>query len=159
MTGSTVHTAYLALGSNLGDKKRNLLTALTFIAERTGTFSAVSSVYETEPWGFRSENTFLNQAVAVETLLTPIELMNVTQEIEKEMGRTKTNKRDYEDRIIDIDLIFYDNLIYKSETLELPHPLLHLRQFVLEPLNEICPDFMHPVFRKKIKEIFHCREK
>jgi 2-amino-4-hydroxy-6-hydroxymethyldihydropteridine diphosphokinase len=153
--GKNIHTAYLALGSNLGDKNKKLLIALALIAEKIGAVSDVSSVYETEPWGFKSENAFLNQVVSVKTSLSSSKLLDAIQTIEKEMGRTPKTRQEYEDRIIDIDIILYDNLIFKSETLELPHPLLHLRRFVLEPLNEICPDYIHPVFKKKIKKLFH----
>lgn len=133
----TQHTVYLALGTNLGDKNLNLLTAITLIAGRIGVLSAISSVYETEPWGFESENTFLNMAVKVETDLLPLELLHVTQELEKKMGRTKTSTSGYQDRIIDIDIIFYDDLVYESEELTLPHPLYKERRFVVEPLKEL----------------------
>jgi 2-amino-4-hydroxy-6-hydroxymethyldihydropteridine diphosphokinase len=150
-----LHTAYLALGSNLGDKKRNLQTAQFLIAEKTGNFSAISSVYETEPWGYQSPNVFYNMVVAVETTLQPEELLAITQSIEKEMGRISGNNPVYQDRIIDIDIILYDDWIYESENLKLPHPHFHRRRFVLEPLNEIKPDLIHPVLHKSISAILH----
>jgi 2-amino-4-hydroxy-6-hydroxymethyldihydropteridine diphosphokinase len=149
----TFHTVYLALGSNLGDKNKNLLTAIALIAEEIGVFSAISSVYKTEPWGYESQNCFLNQVVAVETSLLPQELLTVTQSIEKEMGRQPKTQTTYQDRIIDIDIILYDDWVYKSENLELPHPLFHRREFVLKPLNEINPELEHPVLNKKIKKL------
>jgi 2-amino-4-hydroxy-6-hydroxymethyldihydropteridine diphosphokinase len=152
---SSVHTVYLALGSNLGNKNKNLLTAIALIAEKVGIFSAISSVYETEPWGYQSPNMFYNQVVAVETTLLPLALLEVTQGIEKEMGRIFKNSPGYQDRIIDIDIILYDDWIYESEKLKLPHPRLHLRRFVLEPLNEITPDYIHPILKKSISSIFH----
>jgi 2-amino-4-hydroxy-6-hydroxymethyldihydropteridine diphosphokinase len=133
----TQHTVYLALGANLGDKSRNLLTAIALIAERIGVLSAISSVYETEPWGFESENSFLNMVIKIETGLLPLELLHITQELEQEMGRTKNSSPGYQDRIIDIDIIFYDDLIYESEELKLPHPHYKNRRFVTEPLKEL----------------------
>jgi len=154
---NTIHTVYLALGTNLGDKNKNLQIALELIAEKIGVFSAVSSVYETKAWGFESENSFLNMVLAVNTSLSPLKLLKTTQDIEREIGRTKKTDHTYQDRIIDIDVILYDDLIYKSEEkasgtnqLEIPHPLFHLRQFVLEPLNEIGSNLVHPVLQKDI---------
>ncbi|GHT48963.1 2-amino-4-hydroxy-6-hydroxymethyldihydropteridine pyrophosphokinase [Bacteroidia bacterium] len=136
------HTVFLALGTNLGDKNLNLLTAIARIAERIGIFSAISSVYETEPWGFESAHSFFNMAVKIETDLAPLDLLKVTQDIEKEMGRTIKSRHglsapDYQDRIIDIDIILYDDLVYESEELTLPHPFYKERSFVMEPLKEI----------------------
>ena len=145
--------AYLALGSNLGNKSKNLKQAIALIAERIGNLSAISSEYETEPWGFESKNTFLNQVVGVETNLTPEELLEETQTIEKKMGRTTKTTHSYSDRIIDVDILFYGNAVMKSEALELPHPFFHQRKFVLDPLNEIAPDFIDPRSGKKIREI------
>ncbi|MDR0863414.1 MAG: 2-amino-4-hydroxy-6-hydroxymethyldihydropteridine diphosphokinase [Candidatus Symbiothrix sp.] len=130
-------TAYLALGTNLGDKNLNLLIAIALIAEKIGIFSAISSIYHTEPWGFESPHSFLNMVVKVDTPLLPLELLRATQEIEKEMGRTQKTTSAYQDRIIDIDIILYDDLTFESEELTLPHPLYKQRPFVLEPLKEI----------------------
>jgi 2-amino-4-hydroxy-6-hydroxymethyldihydropteridine diphosphokinase len=132
-----MHTTYLALGTNLGDKNLNLLMSLAHITEKIGSLSAISSVHETQAWGFESENTFLNMVVRVETPLSPFDVLKTTQEIEKQMGRTAKSVAGYEDRIIDIDIIFYDDLVYQSETLTLPHPLYREREFVMKPLNEI----------------------
>ena len=151
--GNTTHKVYLALGTNLGDKNKNLQKALVLIAEKIGVFSAVSSTYETKAWGFESENSFLNMVLAVSTSLPPLELLKITQKIEREIGRTKKTNHTYQDRIIDIDIILYGNLIYKSEELELPHPLFHLRQFVLEPLCEIDADLIHPILQKNIQTL------
>jgi len=148
-----MNRVFLALGSNLGNKPINLLRAIGHISEKIGMFSAVSSVYETQPQGFESENDFLNMVVCVETSLSPLEVLNNTQSIEKTMGRTQKSNPFYHDRIIDIDVIAYDDLIFRSENLQLPHPLFHQRRFVLEPFNEIAPDFVHPVLHKKVKEL------
>ena len=148
-----MNKVYLALGANLGDKQVNLSSATDRIAEEIGVLSAVSSVYETKPQGFESNNNFLNMMVCVETLLSPAEILNITQSIEKELGRTQKTKDAYADRIIDIDLITYDNLIIRTKDLQLPHPLFHQRRFVLEPFNEIAPDYVHPVLHKKVREM------
>jgi 2-amino-4-hydroxy-6-hydroxymethyldihydropteridine diphosphokinase len=148
-----MYQVYLALGSNLGDRSWNLQKAIALIAEKIGVFSAISSVYETKAWGFESENDFLNMVVCVETGLSAQEVLRESQNIEKEIGRKEKTNHSYQDRLIDIDLILYDDLVFKSETLELPHPLFHRRTFVLEPLNEIAPNQIHPVLQKTAKTL------
>ena len=150
-----MNTVYLALGTNLGNKTLHLLRATDYIADEIGIFSAISSVYETKPQGYESENDFLNMVVCVETLLTPDEILIITQSIEKRMGRAKKTKDSYQDRIIDIDIIAYNNLVLQTENLQLPHPLFHKRLFVLEPFNEIAPDYVHPVLHKKISKLLN----
>lgn len=146
-----MHIVYLSLGSNLGDRKKNLENVINLIAERIGNLSAISSIYETEPWGFKSENSFLNMVVKLETQLSPLQLLADTKKIEIEMGRKEKNTKEYKDRIIDIDIILYDDLILKSKELTLPHPLFHEREFVLSPLLEIAPKLIHPLFLTPIK--------
>jgi len=148
-----MNRVYLSLGTDLGNKRAHLLQAVGYIAEKIGTISSLSSVYETKPWGFESENDFLNMMVCVETTLSPTEVLDFTQAVEKAMGRTKKTGGSYCDRIIDIDLIAYDDLIIRTEKLQLPHPLFHRRRFVLEPFNEIAPDYVHPVLQKKVSEL------
>ena len=142
--------AYLALGTNIGNRRRNMITAAALLAERVGDVLALSGFYETEPWGFQSENTFLNAALQLDTSLSPLELLKATQEIEIEMGRTQKSNGAYHDRIIDIDILLYDDLVLQTPELTLPHPLMHERLFVMEPLAEIAPNVIHPVFKKPV---------
>ena len=146
-------TAYLGLGTNVGNKRGNLVTAAALLAERVGDVLALSGFYETEPWGFQSENTFLNAALQLDTSLSPLELLKATQEIEIEMGRTQKSNGAYHDRIIDIDLLMVDEQILHTERLTLPHPLMHKRSFVMEPLAEVAPLVKHPVFGKTMREL------
>lgn len=142
--------AYLALGTNIGNKRRNMITAAALLAERVGDVLALSGFYETEPWGFQSENTFLNAALRLETSLSPLGLLKATQQIEAEMGRTQKSNGTYHDRIIDIDILLYDALILQTPELTLPHPLMQDRRFVMEPLLEIAPNVVHPLFQKTV---------
>jgi 2-amino-4-hydroxy-6-hydroxymethyldihydropteridine diphosphokinase len=133
-----MHTVYLSLGTNLGDKEQNLLSAITEIGRRIGSIRAQSAFHSTEPWGFESENTFLNAAVRVETELAPLALLKETQQIERDMGRTqKSVNGKYHDRIIDIDILLYDDLHLNTPKLTIPHPHMYERDFVLIPLKEI----------------------
>ena len=149
--------AYLALGTNIGNKRRNMITAAALLAERVGDVLALSGFYETEPWGFQSENTFLNAALRLETSLSPLELLKATQQIEVEMGRTQKSNGTYHDRIIDIDILLYDDLILQTPELTLPHPLMQDRRFVMEPLLEIAPNVVHPVFKKTVVSLMRER--
>lgn len=144
---------YLSIGTNIGDKRGNLITATTLLAERVGGILALSTMYETEPWGFESQNSFLNAALILDTNLSPMELLDTTRLIEIEMGRLEKSNGSYQDRIIDIDILLYDDLVMTSERLTLPHPLMHKRTFVMEPLAEIAPDTQHPVLYKTMKEL------
>jgi 2-amino-4-hydroxy-6-hydroxymethyldihydropteridine diphosphokinase len=131
---------YLSLGTNLGNRRSNLDTALDLIAREVGIIKARSSVIETEPWGFDSPNSFLNMAILVQTDLKPLEVLDRTQRIEKDMGRTsKTGADGYHDRIIDIDILLYDDLTMDTPRLTIPHPRMYQRRFVMEPLAQIAP--------------------
>lgn len=145
--------AYLGLGTNLGNKRRNLITAAALLAERVGDILALSGFYETEPWGFDSENTFLNAALKLRTSLSPSALLTVTQAIEKELGRTVKSKDFYQDRVIDIDILLYDDLVLDTVDLKIPHPLMVKRAFVLNPLSEIDPFVVHPILKQSIKDL------
>lgn len=137
------HKVYLALGSNLGDREAIIQEAIRLIGERVGTVASQSSFVETEPWGFESQNTFLNGAILVETTLTPHEVLAATQQIERDLGKTDVHatRRSllpvYKDRPIDIDILLYDDLHLREPDLTLPHPLMHERPFVMQPLREI----------------------
>lgn len=144
---------YLGLGTNIGNKRRNLITAAALLAERVGDVLALSGFYETEPWGFESNNRFLNAAVKLNTDYTPQELLVVTQQIEKELGRTEKSNGTYHDRVIDIDILLYDDEVLQTLELVLPHPLMHERKFVMEPLAEIAPFVQHPIFKESIMDL------
>jgi 2-amino-4-hydroxy-6-hydroxymethyldihydropteridine diphosphokinase len=147
---------YLGLGSNLGDKRDNLLQAVALISERVGRVVCLSRFYETEPWGYDTSNTYLNAALGVETSLSPLEVLSITQAIERELGRQKKSmNREYSDRPIDIDLLLMDDLVVQTDVLTLPHSLMHERLFVLEPLVEIAPTVIHPVLQQSVCAIYN----
>ena len=132
--------AYLGIGTNLGDRTDNLCRAVDLIDEQAGHVLACSSFIETEPWGFSSDNPFLNAVLKIDTLHTPHELLRITQAIEQTMGRThKSINGNYSDRIIDIDILLYEDVVVNDTELTIPHPLIWKRSFVYEPLLEIAP--------------------
>ena len=149
-----MHTVYLSLGSNIGNRKRALRDAVDLIGREIGVVEREATAIETEPWGFSSPNMFLNSCVKVLTVLTPRQVLEATQHIERELGRTmKSVDGAYHDRIIDIDILLYGDNIIVSDRLTIPHPLMHKRDFVLEPLAEIAPETQHPVLHKSIKQL------
>lgn len=145
---------YLGLGTNIGNKRKNMVTAAALLAERAGDVLSLSSFYETEPWGFASENTFLNAALELETACSSMELLRLTQQIEREMGRTQKSDGSYHDRIIDIDILLYGNEVVHHEDLVVPHPLMQQRLFVMQPLAEIAPSLVHPVLQKSMYDLY-----
>lgn len=137
-TAATLHSVYLGLGTNLGNREENILRAYGYIEQKVGSIVRRSSPFHSEPWGFESDNAFVNTAVCVETGLSPQEVLSATQEIERQMGRTQKSVGGvYHDRIIDIDILLYDDLHLQTPELTLPHPHIGERPFVYEPLNEI----------------------
>lgn len=133
-----MHRVYLSLGSNLGNRKRNIREALEKIGELIGDVERQSALYETKPWGYSSPNDFINACVCVLTPLVPRQLLEATQKVEQEMGRTlKSVNGEYHDRIIDIDILLYDDLHIDQPDLKIPHPLMEERDFVMVPLREI----------------------
>ncbi len=141
---------YLALGTNLGDRLAKLRAAIKALSPEINVI-AKSKVYETPPWGYENQPAFLNMAVKCETNLEPESLLKRLKQLEVQLGREQSFR--WGPRLIDIDILFYDNLILKSESLTIPHPRLHERAFVLVPLTDIASDFIHPVFKKTIKEL------
>lgn len=136
--GEALHTAYLALGSNIGDRHEAMRRAIGLIGMEVGTVLRTSTFIETEPWGFSSPNAFLNACVCVATELLPRQLLEKTQQIERLMGRKEKSAGGcYHDRIIDIDILLYDDWHVSEPDLQIPHPLMHERDFVMRPLNEI----------------------
>ncbi|HPG10463.1 MAG TPA: 2-amino-4-hydroxy-6-hydroxymethyldihydropteridine diphosphokinase [Chitinophagaceae bacterium] len=152
-----MHIAYLLTGGNLGDRKENLEKAAFLINKECGEVFCNSSIYETSAWGNSDQPSFYNQAIAVKTSLTARQLMRKILKIEKSMGRIRKEK--YGPRIIDIDILFYDDEIHNYHLLKLPHPELPNRRFALVPLCEIAPDLIHPVLKKNVQELLlACRD-
>lgn len=142
-----MNTVYLLLGSNLGNRQLLLQQAVELLAERIGNISQKSSLYETQSWGNADAPSYLNQVVAIESVLTPHEVLQVTQQIELQLGRERRER--WGSRTIDIDILYYNNwVVNEPPHLIVPHPRLHERRFTLEPLTEIAPYFMHPVLQQ-----------
>lgn len=144
---------YLGLGSNLGDKEHNLNDAILKISQEVGEVICQSGFYASKAWGFQSENEFLNAVVSVETSLTALTLLSKTQEIERRLGRAFKSVNGYVDRIIDIDILLYENETIDLPELKIPHPLIAERDFVYVPLLEIAPDSEHPTSGKKFRDL------
>jgi 2-amino-4-hydroxy-6-hydroxymethyldihydropteridine diphosphokinase len=142
---------YLSLGSNLGDRQANLHHALSRLAT-LGKIQALSSLYETQPVEFAAQPWFLNCAVALETEKMPQQLLSAVLQIEQEMGRRREHRKG--PRTIDIDILLFGSSVVDTKTLTIPHPALHERRFVLEPLAEIAPEQRHPVFKRTIRELW-----
>ncbi|MEP6465009.1 MAG: 2-amino-4-hydroxy-6-hydroxymethyldihydropteridine diphosphokinase [Parafilimonas sp.] len=144
-------TAFLLTGGNLGNRLQNLEDAVTLIKKNCGNILQLSSVYQTAAWGFADQPDFYNQAIAIQTSLKPDNLMQALLDIEKIMGRERSFKM--APRIIDIDILLMDKMIYQSQIVTIPHPHLTERRFVLTPLAEIAGDSIHPFFHKTINEL------
>ncbi|MCR5818894.1 MAG: 2-amino-4-hydroxy-6-hydroxymethyldihydropteridine diphosphokinase [Prevotella sp.] len=134
----TKHKIYLGLGSNLGDRQGNISRAYAEIEKLIGSIVRQSALYESEPWGFESDNSFINSVICCETTLSPREVLKITQFIERLLGRTqKSVDGHYHDRTIDIDILLYDDFTVNEPDLKIPHPLMRQRDFVMNPLSEI----------------------
>ena len=155
-----MNTLCVLLGGNLGNVYSSFSKARLLLEKNIGRISETSSIYKSEAWGFDSDSIFLNQVVIIDTSLTVVPILKETQSIEKIIGRKDKSKgQDYTDRLIDIDILFYNNEIIESKTLTVPHPRLHLRNFTLNPLKEIIPDFTHPKLNKSVNWLYNnCKD-
>ncbi|MDQ3046423.1 MAG: 2-amino-4-hydroxy-6-hydroxymethyldihydropteridine diphosphokinase [Bacteroidota bacterium] len=147
-----MNTAYLLLGANKGDKFRNMEEAFELVEEKAGKCISSSSTYETAAWGNREQPDFLNRVMCIETLLSPIDLLRTVLLIEEQLGRIRTEEK-WQERIMDIDILFYNHEVIDLHELQVPHPFLHERKFVLIPLSEIAPQLEHPLLKKTITEL------
>lgn len=143
---------YIGIGSNLGDREENCERAIKLLIKNGITVTKRSSMIETEPWGVKEQPKFINMAVELETCLKPDELLHLLKNIEGEVGRSTTTR--WGPRVIDLDILLYNDLIMKTPELEIPHPGIKEREFVLKPLAEIAPGKIHPVLQKTIKDLF-----
>jgi 2-amino-4-hydroxy-6-hydroxymethyldihydropteridine diphosphokinase len=150
-----VAVVHIGIGSNIGDRKANCRNAIERLKGRGINIKKISSMYETEPWGIKDQPKFINMAIEAETGLPPERLLESLKLIEKEMGRTEPcpTKSKWGPRIIDLDILFYGDKVINMERLEIPHPLLHEREFVLVPLSEIAPEKLHPTLKKTVREL------
>ena len=168
-----MNSAYISLGSNLGNREENLQKSIALLEALAGEVMATSSLYETEPWKMDDATSFINQVILLNTTLSADKLMDVLLETENKMGRVRANQSlrqaqtdlpqthkgalnntaNYESRIIDLDILFYNDEVISAEKLTIPHPALHQRKFVLEPLAEINPDLIHPIINKAISAL------
>lgn len=153
-----MNTAYLLLGSNEGDRKKWLDKAIEQIIEHCGSVVLQSNIYETAAWGIEDQPIFLNQALSVQTDLSAISLLNTINNIESSLGRQRTEK--WGQRTLDIDILFYNDEVIKTSKLTVPHPELQNRMFALVPLQEIAPNFLHPIYNKTINTLLQeCPDK
>jgi 2-amino-4-hydroxy-6-hydroxymethyldihydropteridine diphosphokinase len=141
---------YLALGTNLGDREANLQTAIAALAPKASV-ARQSTIYATPPWGYTDQPEFLNQVIEVDTLLHPLPLLHLLKSIEEQMGRVETFRNG--PRLIDLDILFYGQEVVEGQIVQIPHPRLQDRAFVLVPLAEIAPDFVHPVLHQTVREM------
>jgi 2-amino-4-hydroxy-6-hydroxymethyldihydropteridine diphosphokinase len=147
-----MNEVFLSLGSNVGDRSFNLAKGLEMIGQRTGQVVLQSGIYETEPWGCETQLTFYNQVVKLDTKLGPIDLLEAIHDTEMKLGRDPEAPR-FSDRVLDIDILFFGNLVVKLPELVIPHPFLQERKFVLVPFAEISPGTEHPIFQKTISQL------
>ncbi len=146
-----MNKVYLSIGGNLGKRRANLAKAVFLISQQIGSIIALSDLYETKAWGIENQPDFLNQALIVETTLSPLQVLKNALAIETKMGRKRERK--WYTRLIDIDLLFFEQQVIKTDDLTLPHPFLQERNFVLVPLAQIAPNFIHPISQKSIQEL------
>ena len=145
--------SYIGIGSNLGNRQENCFRALEILEKRGIKVQRKSSLYETEPWGVKDQPRFVNMVVQIETTLKPNDLLRILKDIETEIGRQDSFH--WGPRMIDLDILLFNDLVLNEEDLQIPHPYLHEREFVLRPLNEIAPEVIHPVFQISIDKLTH----
>lgn len=145
-----MNVAYLCLGGNIGDREVLLNRALELINEQAGNITLKSAVYETEAWGVTNQQAYLNQCICINTTHNSSALIHLLLDIEKQLGRERNLYHTYEPRTIDIDILFFNDDVIHQDHLMVPHPRLHLRKFVLQPLSEIANNYLHPVLNKSI---------
>lgn len=151
-----MESCYVLFGSNMGDKENIFAEACLLINNRCGAITAVSSSYESEPWGFEASEWFLNRLIVVDTDLNPEAMLRKLLAIEAELGRVRhPEKEGYTSRTADLDILYYGQRVIVTPTLTVPHPRLHLRRFALMPLCEVAPELMHPVFQVTQRELLH----
>ena len=148
---SIMNKAYLLTGGNIGDRRQHLSSAFASINKECGPVVKASAIYETAAWGKNDQPCFLNQVLEIQTSLLPRQLLKVVLAVEKKIGRVRQEK--YGPRIIDIDILLYNDKVYQTPSLKIPHPQMQNRRFVLAPLAEIAPDLLHPGFKKTIREL------
>lgn len=147
-----MNKVYLQIGSNLGERDRLIFHAVEGISEHVGKINTRSQIYESTPWRVDGQQNYLNQVIEVQTLLSAEDTLVTVLKIENELGRVRIEK--WGERLIDIDIIFFNNEIIETPDLCIPHKHMHERNFVLGPLNEIAPDFIHPIYNKTVSELF-----
>jgi len=152
-----VAIAYVGIGSNLGNREKNCYHAIEILEKKGIVVKKKSSLYETEPWGVTDQPRFMNMVVEVETELEPHELLRTLKDIEREVGRGETFK--WGPRIIDLDILLFNDLFLRNDILQIPHPLMHKRDFVLKPLCEIASDKIHPRLKVRIRDLLEKLEK
>lgn len=154
-----MNTCYLLLGGNLGDKEQNLKQAIALLEQKLGSTAKKSNIFITAAWGNENQPEFYNQAISISTTFSAIELLKIVLKVEEQLGRKRTNDK-WQERIIDIDILFYNDEIIDLPELKIPHPFIQKRKFVLVPMNEIAGEMVHPVLGKSIKTLlFECTDK
>jgi 2-amino-4-hydroxy-6-hydroxymethyldihydropteridine diphosphokinase len=146
---------FILLGSNLGDKFVLINKAINSLVLEAGELITASDIFFSAPWGYDSTNHFYNAVIQMETILNSEELLQKCIEIEQKLGRKQKEKPEYEDRSIDIDILFFGKQIINLPELVIPHPRMHLRKFTLLPLRQIAPDFIHPIFQKSVSQLLN----
>lgn len=147
------HIAYVIGGGNMGDTTVGLREVLAMLGLRAGKVLRTSGLYQTEPWGFTAEQPFLNQVIELQTQLSPHNLLSVLQELERILGRVRNPGTEYISRTIDLDILLYDQQIVESPSLSIPHPLMQERMFVLTPLCDLIPGYIHPILKESVEEL------